>query len=228
MVQVIKSVFLLVLIYLLSGCSTNQSFSTTQRFDKVSKDAVLEATKEVFLSKDSDILIDSYRDGIKAIEIDSAIYGINGLSLHEYMIEVKQDENGTTAQLSITSQDPLDEDKSYVNVEYFHNFIWDDILDVLENNIENKYIDQRQEVREANKQRIKENLKNVDIQISKASKESILDFDEDIIKIEDIEFSEENVSDEMVDNAEDGINEKDDFEKKLDAIVNTVDEVEAP
>ena len=221
MVQVVK-VFMIFLsaLFLLSGCGMKEPYSTTQRFDKISKDAVLEATKQLFLSKDSDILIDSYRNKVKAIEINSAIYGINGLSLHEYTIEVVEDDSGSTAQLFITSEDGLDQEKSYVQSDFFHGFVWSDLQDILDSQIEYKYIDQREQLIEENDKRVEQKLHDVNIKISKADPSSILRFDEDIIELEDVEptLTNEAPTDE-------NIEQKDDFEQRLDDIVNSVDEV---
>lgn len=220
MVQVVK-VFLIFLsaLFLLSGCGIHEPYSTTQRFDKISKDAVLEATKKLFLSKDSDILIDSYRNKVKAIEINSAIYGINGLSLHEYTIEVIEDNSGSIAQLFITSEDGIDQEKSYVNSDFIHNFVWDDLQDILESQ-EYKYIDQREQLIELNDERVHKKLQEVNIKIGKADPSSILNFDEDIIELEDVDPVEVTNT-----NEEETLEQKDDFEQRLDDIVNSVDEV---
>ncbi len=223
MVQVVKSIIFLLVMMILNGCSTNEPYVTTHRFDKISKDAVLDASKQVFQEKDSDILIDSYRDKMKAIDINSAFYGINGLSVYEYTIEVKQDENGTIAQLSITDEDGLDQEKSYVEFDYIHNFIWDDIEDVLNENIPLKYIDQKGEYIKQNKEVITQKLKEVNISIQPANSEQVLNFDEDIVSLEDVEdtpiLEENGETQEEV--------QKDDFEKKLDAIVNSNNEIES-
>jgi len=256
---------LLVSIFIFAGCANKDSFSTTKRFEYISKDAVLEASKKVFrLSNRQNYIVDSYRDGLKVTQVKfKHEILLTDLDVNRWDIDVKQDQNGTDATLQIYTVDALNlNDKSYIHnnklheifwkrVEYFlnqKNIYWtkcnnnlqeiskeyglcDDTNPLDTKKVKYPYIDQAKQAYKEQEDKNLELLKKSSMSITKSSKEDILDFDKNVIDLEATAKQEENIDENMTEEEKvtaeniDNTNEeeKDDFEKRLDSIINSTE-----
>lgn len=123
-----KYIFLAVLI-VFTGCATKEEYTKKKIYKGYSKDAVLEATKKVFLLADRDksFQINSFRNKVEVVKpklynnvIDVGIY------VDTWVIEVVQEEDQVRTFLDLKRTDVIDEKKelsSYkdVNTEIFWN-----------------------------------------------------------------------------------------------------------
>ncbi len=253
---------LLVSIFIFTGCVNNNSFSTTKRFNHISKDAVLEASKKVFtISDNQQYIIDSYRDALKVTQVKfSDMILTTDLNVNQWIIDVKQDENGTDAKLEIVSADALDLDnKTYIKNKKLHNIFWKRVEYFLNNkkvywtrcndNLEQltkerglcddtnpvdvqkvKYplIEQSVQAYKEISDHNLEVLKKSSMSITKSNKEDILDFEKNIIDLEATKKQEDQTKITQEESTEtttdkETVDEKDDFEKKLDSIINSVE-----
>ncbi|RXI45457.1 hypothetical protein CRU99_03925 [Malaciobacter mytili] len=135
-------VLLVVFILFFTGCSykvdqtpkedySNASIvETTQRvYEDITKDALLEAMKKVFIlaSKDK-YLINSYRNHlhIEKINYDYMFISSN-ISVENWVLEVEEKDKKSYAKLSIYETDKFDETKKRFVDNSLHNLIWDRI-----------------------------------------------------------------------------------------------------
>lgn len=129
----IKYTFLLFLI-IFTGCSSKQEVYITKKvYNEISKDAILEAAKTLFVlsNKDNDnrdFTIDSYRDRLEVNKVifENDIIKIN-IMVDKWILDVQQLDGETRANLVLIRKDALDsEDNKDIN-KNVHKLFWDRI-----------------------------------------------------------------------------------------------------
>jgi len=111
----------------LSGC-TSKEFQTTNYFDALTKDEILEAGKLVFFD-DGKYLIDSYRDRLEVTKIGIVFHT---LQHEDYVLNVEENECGTNATLKMTSSYGVDKILNHDAFELEHKLFWYKVESILE------------------------------------------------------------------------------------------------
>ncbi|AXX87325.1 hypothetical protein AMRN_1591 [Malaciobacter marinus] len=174
-----------------SGCSLKNSSldsadlinakiikSSKREFDKISKDAVLEAIKKSFAlsNKTKQFQINSYRNYIlvQRINFDYLIFASN-VKVENWLFELEQKDNKTYVTLSIFDENKFDDKiKRYYSSNY-HELIWNRIEHLL--GLDNKWINCKGyicSVFSSNKPLDKDYIKDVLISQRKAKLQAIL------------------------------------------------------
>ncbi len=118
---------MLVVLLFLSGCSSKE-FQTTNYFDALTKDEILEAGKLVFFYN-GEYLIDSYRDRLEVTKIDIVFHT---LQHEDYVLNVEENECGTNATLKMTSSFGVDKVFNHDAFELEHKLFWYRVESILE------------------------------------------------------------------------------------------------
>lgn len=128
----IKYIFLLFLI-IFTGCATKQEVYISKKvYNEISKDAILEAAKTLFVlsneDNNSNFIIDSYRDRleINKIMFENKIIQINIIE-DNWVLDVQQFDNETRANLVVIRKDAFDSDNNKDINKNIHNLFWDRI-----------------------------------------------------------------------------------------------------
>lgn len=123
-----KYIFLAVLI-VFTGCATKEEYTKKKIYKGYSKDAVLEATKKVFLLADRDkqFQINSFRNKVEVVKPKFYYNVVHvGVYLDTWVIEVVQEENQVRAFLDLKRTEVIDENKNLkihkdINTKIFWN-----------------------------------------------------------------------------------------------------------
>lgn len=118
---------LLTVLLMLSGCSSKE-FQTTNYFDTLTKDEVLEAGKLVFLDEGG-YIIDSYRDRLEVTKIGIVFHT---LTHEDFVLNVEENECGTNATLKMSSNYGVDKVFNHDAFELEHRFFWYKVNSILE------------------------------------------------------------------------------------------------
>lgn len=126
-----KYIFLIFLI-IFTGCSSKQNVIITKKvYPKVSKDAIFEASKMLFIlsnkeNNNSDFIIDSYRDKLEITKVifENKIIKVN-LVLEKWLIEVHELDNESRVNLLLIKRDALDLDDTKEIKKTIHTLFWD-------------------------------------------------------------------------------------------------------
>lgn len=121
----IKIISFFVITILFVGCANPEL--TIRKYDKYTKDHILNQAKKVFiLADDDDFIIDSYRNELNVTRAKAAFYGYKmDLVFDEYYLKAYKDGNKTTAELTITRSYGMDKtNKKYLG-KSAHNLFWD-------------------------------------------------------------------------------------------------------
>ncbi len=110
------------------GCSSKEDVYVTKRIYKdISKDAVLEASKKVFLlsNQKKDFIIDSYRNKLKVTKVifKDRVFRID-LYQDKWLLEVVQMDNESRANLILVRSDAINQDEKKSINEDVHEVFW--------------------------------------------------------------------------------------------------------
>lgn len=142
-----KKLIIVFIMSFFSGCSfTNVTFTSNEVktskkiYKDISKDAILEASKKIFiLANKKEFIIDSYRNRIEVSRVlfENKIYNVD-LYLDKWIVEVYQFENETRVELSLVRTDGVEQVKNISIPEDVFDLFWTrlDFLLGLNNNWE--------------------------------------------------------------------------------------------
>lgn len=110
------------------GCSSKEDVYVTKRIYKdISKDAVLEASKKVFLlsNQKKDFIIDSYRNKLKVTKVifKDRVFRVD-LYQDKWLLEVVQMDNESRANLILVRSDAINQDEKKSINEDVHEVFW--------------------------------------------------------------------------------------------------------
>lgn len=129
----IKYIFLLFLI-VFTGCSSKQEVYISKKvYNEISKDAILEAAKVLFIlsnedNNDKNFIIDSYSDRLEVNKImfENDIITVN-ITVDKWILDVQQFDNETRANLVLIRKDALNSEINENINKNIHNLFWDRI-----------------------------------------------------------------------------------------------------
>lgn len=126
--NMIKYLFLVVFFVFFTGCSSKEDVYITKRIYKdVSKDAILEAGKKVFLlsNQKKEFMIDSYRNRIKVTKVvfKDRVFRID-LYTDKWLLEVVEMDNESRANLILVRSDAMDEEDRKSISKNVHEVFW--------------------------------------------------------------------------------------------------------
>lgn len=119
--------FFLIVLIIFTGCSQNEQPYVSKRvYKKISKNAVLDAAKKLFiLADEKQYLTDSYRNKIesKKVRVDNKILYID-LVEDKWILEVVQEKKMTRAHLSLKRRNSIDDKERYNKNKELHRMFW--------------------------------------------------------------------------------------------------------
>lgn len=114
---------------LFSGCASKE-LQTTNYFDALTKDEILDAGKLVFLNDSkTEYIIDSYRDRLEVTKIGIVFHT---LTHEDFVLNVEENECGTNATLKMTSNYGVDKILNHDAFELEHQYFWYKLESIIE------------------------------------------------------------------------------------------------
>lgn len=126
--NMIKYLLLAVFFVFFTGCSSKEDVYVTKRIYKdISKDAVLEAGKKVFLlsNQKKEFMIDSYRNRLKVTKVvfKDRVFRID-LYTDKWLLEVVEMDNESRANLILVRSDAMDDEDRKSISKNVHEVFW--------------------------------------------------------------------------------------------------------
>lgn len=123
--KMIKSILLVLVAIFIAGCAPKPELSM-QKFDKYTKDEVLNAAKKIFILADNEnFIIDSYRNELNVTKFKAAHYGYKmDIVVDKLYFKAFSEYNSTRAELSMNRSYGVDESDSKLMPKSAHNIFW--------------------------------------------------------------------------------------------------------